>query len=235
MRNISKSLKNFIQLLSLLFFTASLFAQPTDEQVVSDAVKNKDGLVDVYCTTEGSGELFWHSGENAWYWDRGVVVKRKTTISGAPDAVVVVKGLARYNVSGGTYSYKKFLTTSNEYEGIPTPSADEMLSFVNSNLKKVFYGREHSVTEVSSVAVNPGPWTWHEATRFSVKFDIKYKQVISYTEVAEMEGVFDIMLYRKDINSAVNNLLSVETSYKEIGKQKYSEKQIKSMKTLADK
>ncbi len=219
----------------LLIFSVPLFAQPSDEQVITDAVKNKDGLVDAYCTTEGSGELFWHAGDNCWYWDRGVVVKRKTTISGAPDAVVIVKGLARYNVSGGTYSYKKFLTTSNEYEGIPTPGADEMLSFVNSNLKKVFSGREHSITEVSSVAVNPSPWTWHEATRFTVKFDIKYKQVVSYTEVADMEGVFDIMFYRKDINSAVHNLLSVETSYKENNRQKYSEKQIKAMKSLADK
>lgn len=229
-------MKTQILALMLLIFTASLAAQPSDEQVITDAVKNKNGLVEAYCTSEGNGELFWHPGDNAWYWDRGVVIKRKTTISGVPDAVVVVKGLARYNVFGGTYSYKKFLTTSNEYEGIPTPSNEEIVSYINSNLKKVFYGREHSITDVSSVSINTETgWTWHEATRFSVKFDITYKEVVSYTEVADKQGVFDIMLYRKDINSPVHNLLSVETTYNETGRKKYSEKEIKKMKSLADK
>ncbi len=229
-------MKTKILFLMLFIFSASLLAQPSDEQVITDAIKNKNGLIEAYCTTEGSGELFWHSGDNAWYWDRGVVVKRKTTISGVPDAVVVVKGLARYNVNGATYSYKKFLTTSNEYEGISTPSNDEIISYVNANLKKVFSGREHSVKEVSSVTINPETgWTWHEATRFSVKFDIAYKEVVSYTEVADKTGTFDIMFYRKDVSSPVNNLLSVETTYKELSRKKYSEKEIKSMKSIADK
>jgi len=225
-------------LILILVLLASKFsiAQPSDEQVIEDAIKNKNGLIEAYCTSEGSGELFWHSGDNAWYWDRGVVVKRKTTITGVPDAVVVVKGLARYNVNGGTYSYKKFLTTSNEYEGIPTPTNDEIINFVNSNLKKVFSGREHSITEVSSVTINPETgWVWHEATRFSVKFDFAYKEVVSYTEVADKTGTFDIMFYRKDVSSPVNNLLSVETTYKELSRKKYSEKEIKGMKSLADK
>jgi hypothetical protein len=221
--------------LFLCLCAAAASAQPGDSQVITDVVTNKTGLIEAKCTEGKKGEQYWHSGDQAWYWDRGVVIRRKASISGAPNAVVIVKGLARYNVLGGKYTFKKFLTTSNEYEGIPAPSSDELSAFVNANLKKVFSGREHSITEVSSVAQNAEKgWTWHEATRFSVQFNIVYKEVVSYTEVADKQGTFDIMFYRKDINSAPHNLLSVEVSSQENGRKKYSEKEIQGMKSLAN-
>ncbi len=222
-------------LVLLWLCAASAAAQPNDNQVIKDVVTNKTGLIEARCTEGKKGEQYWHSGDQAWYWDRGVVIKRKASISGAPNAVVIVKGLARYNVLGGKYTFKKFLTTSNEYEGIPAPSADELSAFVNANLKRVFSGREHSITEVNSMTQNAEKgWTWHEATRFSVQFNIVYKEVVSYTEVADKQGTFDIMFYRKDPNSPPHNLLSVEVSSQETGRKKYSEQQIRNMKSLAD-
>jgi hypothetical protein len=210
-------------------------AQPSDSQVITDCIKNKDGLIEATCTKGKTGEQYWHSGDQAWYWDRGVVIKRKANINGAPNAVVVVKGLARYNVLGGKYTFKKFYTTSNEYEGIPTPSSEALTNYVNQNLKKVFNGREHSITEVSTVVIDPEKgWTWHEITRFSVPIIIQYKEVVNNTEIADKKGVFDIMFYRKDANSLPHNFLSVETGATEIGRRKYTEQQIKMMKSLAD-
>lgn len=214
----------------------AVHAQPTDAQVVIDAVKNKTGLIEAKCTEGKRGEAYWHSGDKTWYWDRGMIIKRKASISGAPNAVVIVKGLARYEFAGNQYSYKKFLTTSNEYEGIPAPTADELTAYVKANLLKVFSGREHAITQVTSLAMNnEAGWTWHEATRFSVKFDAVYKEVVTYTEVADKQGTFEIMFYRKDLNSPVHNLLATsESNVQETGRKKYSEKEIKEMKSLRD-
>jgi hypothetical protein len=79
-------------------------ALPGDQQVIADVTPdNKDDLLDVSVTDGRRGEAYFHSDDMNWYWDRGVVIKRRAVLDGAPDAVVVVGGLARYVLTGDQY------------------------------------------------------------------------------------------------------------------------------------
>jgi hypothetical protein len=223
-----------LAVIASLFVCTVARAQPSDEQVIADAVKNKNGLIEATCTAGKTGEAYFHSKDKAFYWDRGVVIKRKAGIDGAPDAVVIVRGLARYNFTSGSYSYKQFLTTSNEYTGIPAPSSDDLLAYVKKNLKQVF-ALPHNITEVKSVAVSGEPnWKWHTAIRFTVDFDLSYKEIVSYTDVAEIQATYSITFYRKDLNSTPHTLMVDSRKREERAREKFTAAQVKQMPTLAN-
>ena len=207
-------------------------SQPGDSRVIQDLKLNPDGLVDAYCVKGKTGEQYWHPDDNTWYWDRGVVVKRKANISGAPNAVVVVRGLARYHTDGNNYNFYKFLTTDNQYEGIPAPSGSDLENYVKKELNKVFMGRAHNVVEVSSVKLSEDPWVWHTAESFTASFTMNYREIASYTEVADRQSKFEIRFYRKSVDSQINNLMSSEVDRKEIKRTKYSEAELKGMPTI---
>ena len=70
---------------------------PSDKQVIADITPADSGnVVDVSVVAKNSGEAYFHTRDLAWYFDRGAVIKRKATVSGAPDAVVVIGGRARW-------------------------------------------------------------------------------------------------------------------------------------------
>ena len=207
---------------------------PSDDRVIADMDINSDGLISAHCTKGKHGEKYWHAGDQTWYWDRGVVVKRKANISGAPDAVVTVRGLVRYHVQGELFSYYKFLTTDNSYEGIPAPSNDEITDYVESSLQKVFMGKAHSITEVSSISLTDDEWTWHNATSFTATFEIIYKEKVSYTDVALRKGLFDIRFYKDQISAPIANLLATESSRHDLETTKYTQDQVNQMKSILD-
>lgn len=227
-----------------LFLTAILFltiipgcsnAQPSDAKVIADMNINKNGLIQAYCVKGKKGEQYWHSSDKTWYWDRGVVVKRKADINGAPDAVVIVRGLARYHTDGSNYTFKKFLTTDNQYEGIPAPSKQELVDYVKNKIQQVFIGRAHNITDVSSIEMDPdSPWVWHTAKSFTAKFKIAYKEIVSYTDVSDRSGLFEIRFYRNDVTSPFDGLLSTEDSRVDVKRTKYTDDEIKQMKSLLD-
>ena len=59
---------------------------PSDKQVISDVTPaDAENVVEVDVVADKPGEAYFHPRELAWYFDRGAVIKRKTTISGTPD------------------------------------------------------------------------------------------------------------------------------------------------------
>lgn len=207
---------------------------PSDRQVVDDVTpENDDAVIDVAVTPGKSGEAYFHEIERNWYWDRGVLVKRKADIDGAPDAVVVVGGLARYLLVGNRYEYQKFLTTYNSYEGIPAPDEDDLADIVRDNLRKVFQSRDHTVVGIDLVEPErDGAWIWHNALSFSAPFRIRYDYIRSDTTVEKRDDVFDIRFYRAAIDGPVDNLLATERSRKQLEVKQYSASEVASMKTL---
>jgi hypothetical protein len=236
---------NFTGLLSLLLLSlgsgcnasdagSSSSAYPSDQQVINDATpKNKKGLIDVQVTEGKQGEAYMDKKNLVWYWDRGVVIRRKAKIAGAPDAVVRVGGLARYQKMGDKYQYQRFLTTYNEYEGIPAPDGDDLQQFVMSNLKEVFVSRDHSITEVSLVSLEEDtPWIWHNANSFSVPFKIHYKEITSYTRVDEFKARFDLRFYRNAIDAPIHALMATEKERNMVASETFSADAVNAMKTL---
>ena len=215
---------------------AAAGALPSDNQVITDVTpNNQDGLIDVSVTKGKRGEPYLHRNDLNWYWDRGVVIRRRANLEGAPDAVVAIGGLARYVLVGDRYQYSTFLTTYNEYEGIPAPGEAELIEFVEDNLSKVFVSRDHTITDVSSVSIaDDVPWTWHSANSFSVPFFIAYKHKNSYTTLQARHALFDIRFYRDDIASPVNNLVATEKSRDVLGVEQFTADALDSMRTLRD-
>lgn len=209
---------------------------PSDRQVIKDVTpKNKQGLIDVYTTRGKSGEAYLHPKELAWYFDRGVVIEREAGVPEAPDAVVIISGLARYVWTGNDYRYHKFLVTDNGYKNVPTPDDDDILTFVKSNLNKVFNSRDHKITSIESLDISKdAPRTWHTVNSFTVPFDVRYKYINSNTTVEEREAVMEIRLYRDNVESAMSNLMATEAKYKQLGVETFTQAEIKAMKTLRD-
>lgn len=214
--------------------SADAGAYPSDDQVITDVTpKNKKGLIDVEVVDGKSGEAYLHPKDLVWYWDRGVVVKREANLAGAPDAVLLVGGLARYQKMGTQYKYAGFLTTYNEYEGIPRPDQDELMDFVKANLKKVFMSRDHNIMAVDELElIDDAKWNWHSEKSFSVPFHVRYKHRNSYTTIEERNARFDIRFYRATIDAPVDNLMATEADYKALGTETHKQQEIDQMKTL---
>ena len=187
---------------------------PSDDQVIADVTPgDRQNVVDVQVVAGRTGESYLHPDSFTWVFDRGVVIRRNANVPGAPDAVVVVGGLARYERVGSDYVYSRFLTTYNEYEGISSPSSAELLQFVEQNLDKVFMGRAHNVLAVESVEMPAdGRWTWHTPNSFTVPFEFHYRQRASYTTVEERADTLDVRFYRDALDAPLTNLLATESS-----------------------
>lgn len=209
-------------------------ALPSDRQVVADATPaDVENVVDVHVFDSSDGESYLHRDSLVWTYDRGVVIKRKAMLSDIPDAVVVVGGLARYQLVGDTYVYHRFLTTYNEYEGIPAPSAKELMKYVKKNLGRVFIGREHNILSVDSVDLDSNAkWEWHTPNSFSAAFRIQYRQRLNNTTIENRAGNMDIRFYRNSIDDPVQNLLATETSRTSIATNTYEASVIDRMPTL---
>jgi hypothetical protein len=214
--------------------THSASGLPSDSQVIADATpKNKEGLISVEVTKGRAGESYFDRKDLKWYFDRGVVVKRKANIPGAENAVVVVGGLARYQEVGGKYNYWKFLTTYNEYEGIPRPSENELQQFVGKNLGKVFMSREHNIYGIEKLAIQKGaPWVWHTPNSFSVPFTAQYRHRKDNTTLEERAAIFEIRFYRNGLNDAIHALMATEKDIKPMGQTTHTMAEIEQMKTL---
>lgn len=207
---------------------------PTDAQVIEDVTPaDTENVVDVHVVKGRSGESYLHSTDRVWYFDRGVVIKRKAHLPDAPDAVVVVGGLARYQLMGDHYEYARFLTTYNEYEGISAPSESDLTGYVEQNLKQVFVSRDHDIFGVDSIELQADTsWTWHTPNSFSVPFLIRYEHRTNRTTLEEREDLIDIRFYRNAIDDPVHALMATEQSRTVIGKKTLSADAINQMKTL---
>jgi len=207
---------------------------PNDHQVVADATPaDTENVVDVRVTDGSSGESYLHTGDLVWVYDRGVVIRRKANLDGLPNAVVVVGGLARYQLVGDEYVYQRFLTTYNEYEGIPTPSAKKLLRYVEENLGQIFVGREHNILGIDAVKLDAEKnWEWHTPNSFSVPFTIRYRQRRNNTTVEDRSDTFDIRFYRNAADQPLHNLLATETSQSTLATEVFDSGAIDRMPTL---
>ena len=207
---------------------------PNDRQVVADATPaDTENVVDVHVTDGGSGESYLHTGNLVWVYDRGVVIKRKANLEGLPKAVVVVGGLARYQLVGDEYVYQRFLTTYNEYEGIPAPSTKELLRYVEENLGQIFMGREHNILGIDTVELDADKnWLWHTPNSFSAPFTIRYRQRKNNTTVEDRSDTFDIRFYRNATDEPLHNLLATETSQSTLATEVLESSAIDRMPTL---
>lgn len=234
----SKKLKWALTVWCLALPLSRLLAQPSDAQVKKDAVGNGSGVKSVkFSKTTGTRQ--WNSDVKNWEYVRGMEVVR---ISDYPGVDVVVTGDAVYQYTGaGKYSYWKFRVLSNEYLGIPNPSAAEINTLLAKDWPK-FYG--YYLGKIIKLHVPPAlapepAWVWHTPKSVEFKMKLKFDHIISNTDVETLETTWNVRLYRDDIKGEWKNFIAHKSQdareEQKLGVQKYTQDQLRDLEkqTLA--
>lgn len=201
-------------ILICLGFVVETAAQPTDAQIKKDLT----GAKTVSVTLGAAGKIEWSSTYKKYMWTRSFTAKVKTD---DPDVFIIVKGYAAYDVMGGRYVFWKSFTTSNSYEGIPDPTADDVQALIRKFGLEQFMGNyyfNHVIGKVESIGLADEPkFEWH--TPNSVSFNIIAVYTERTNDIGGREKVartIRIRLYRDNVKAVWRNLMSTPVDVKKL-------------------
>lgn len=215
-------------LLSFCLIHASV-AQPSDAKVKSDAVGNAGGIIS-FKFTKSTGTRQWNSSAGNWEYVRGVEVKRKSEYPGIN--LIVKEDVVYQYVGAGGYSFWKVRVLSNEYEGIPNPTAKEINDFISKDWAK-FYGYYYTVItklwHQPMLSDNP-QWTWHSPNSVEFRMKMKFDYIIRATGIETLECFWNVRLYRDDPKAPWKNMLALRSEeagdLKVVGMKNYTVQQM---------
>ncbi|MEP7163236.1 MAG: hypothetical protein ABI741_01005 [Ferruginibacter sp.] len=192
-----------------IFYSAA-FAQPSDAKIKSDAIGNGSGIIG-FKFSKTSGTRQWNSSAGNWEYVRGVEVKRKSEYPGI-DLIVKEDVVYQYMGNGG-YSFWKVRVLSNEYEGIPNPTAKEINDIISTDWAR-FYGYYYSViTKLwfqPALADDP-QWTWHSPNSVEFRMKLKFDHIIRAKGIETLEAVWQVRLYRDDPKTAWKKMIAMKS------------------------
>ena len=223
-------------LLSSLTAPGPCWAQPSDAQIIKDL--KSPGVLSVTLSKKGGGKV-WSRTDLQYYWERGAVVTRKADVPDMPDVKLEIGGLATYTIVGGKYVFKKFYVTWNDYQGIPKPTEKEIMTLMETDRRKVFgYAYNRIVGDVEKLKLADDPkWTWHTPNSVSFNMVVVAPQIINNTDVARIQQIYEVRLYRDKVKDPWKNFISSPgqgDERKELSKKTYTAEEVRAMKTLAD-
>ncbi|MBC8042664.1 MAG: hypothetical protein IAF08_04390 [Rhizobacter sp.] len=231
-------MKKLSVLLLLCLMAAKAIAQPSDAQVRKEMTGS--GTISV-TLSKNPGTKSWNSDTKNDEYTRGVVIKRKTEY---PGINVIITGSAVYQWVGGKYSYWKFRSVSQEYEGIPNPKDADILAFIEKDIKDFYgdynYRRITEVLESPKLASEPH-WYWHSplSVSFDMKVKYKIKSTINTDNLDLTEQLYVVRLYRDDMKQPWQRFLSSakqEADSKTVlGSETFPREKLDKLSTLADK
>ncbi len=210
-------------------------AKPTDTEVLNQITR--PNMQDVKLSK--SGGTFSTYDLQHW-WTRGVTYRINAGIKEFPNATIKVGAEARYRIVGGNYDFDKLKTAWNEYEGIPLPSDDKLLSLLKKNIVKfvVAYNWNQMVSELKGPILSKDPAVrkveWHTANSFTIHVQAKYSVISSYTEVQDKMVDYAVRFYRGGIKQPwKEDFYSSKSEEEVLATHKYSSDEIKAMPTQA--
>ena len=187
-------------------------AQPTDAEIKKQLTHPK--TVSVELGKPGTRE--WSSTYKKYVWNRNFTAKLRTD---EPDIFVIVKGYASYDLIGGRYVFWRTFTTSNNYEGIPDPTAADVQAFINKFGLEQFLGNyyfNHVIGKVESIGLSDEPkFEWH--TPNSVSFNVTAVYTERTNDIGGKEHLartFRIRLYRDNPKQDWLRMMSTPESKK---------------------
>ncbi|MEZ4826534.1 MAG: hypothetical protein R3C61_09600 [Bacteroidia bacterium] len=210
-----------------------LWSQPTDAQIKADLTS--PGVIKVELS-KTNGAKVWSTTYLQYFWERGAIVYRNAKIAEYPNATVEIGGIARYTIVDGKFSFNRFLTTWNEYKGIPTPTNEEVLDMVNQNLSSFLVGRYNDiVSEVENLRIAEDKKSeWHTPNSFSINLACSYEKKVSYTETARYDAIYRVRFYRDAITSPWKpGFVSSNQEENELSRTTHSADDLRVMPTLA--
>lgn len=181
-------------------------AQPTDAELKKQLTHAKT----VSVTLGKPGTREWSSTYKKWVWNRHFTAKLKTD---DPDIFVIVKGYASYDFIGGRTVFWRTFTTSNNYEGIPDPTAAEVQALIARFGLEQFLGNYYFnrvIGKVESIGLSDEPeFKWH--TPNSVSFNVTAVYTERTNDIGGKERLsrtIEIRLYRDNPKQDWKSLIS---------------------------
>lgn len=210
------------------------FAQPSDAQIRKDLAHPDQVKIEL-----GSSPMkkVRATGDLLWYWERGATIWRKAGIPEYPEALVVVYGLVRYDI-GTPPTFREFKTSHNTYEGIPTPSNDEILAHARAHFSEFVGGhRFNRMVELKALRVAAEPETmWHSPLSFSMQFEVESDMIISDLEVATEWVRQETRFYRDAVSSPWrSDMVTVERDTRQSNVRTYAPDEIRRMPTVGSR
>jgi hypothetical protein len=212
-------------LVILAFFFVNANAQPSDAKVKSDAIGNGSGVIS-FKFTKSTGTRQWNRSAGNWEYVRGVVVKRKSEYPGIN--LLVYEDVVYQYMGGGGYSFWKVRVVSNEYEGIPNPTAKEINDFISKDWAK-FYAYYYTViTKLWHQPVLPDTprWTWHSPNSVEFRMKLKFDYIIRAKGIETLECIWNVRFYRDDPKAPWKSFFAVRSEEAEdlkvVGMKEYT-------------
>lgn len=223
----SRALGLAVLALSMFIIPDQAVAQaPSDAQLKKELTAAKT----VSVTLGKPGKIEWSSTYKKYMWTRHFTAKLRTD---TPDVFVIVKGYAAYDVVGAKHVFWRTFITSNSYEGMPDPTAQDVQTLIEKLGRKQFlgdYAYQNIVGEIEVIRLADEPkFEWH--TPNSVSFDVVavYQEKVSYTQVEKVERIHRVRLYRDQVNQPWARVLSTAEARKVLESKTYTEQQLRRM------
>lgn len=199
-----------LTLLVSLAFTGKVAAQPSDAQLR----KQLSSANTISLTFGKPGKIEWSSTYSKYIWTRGFTEKLK---SDEPGVSVILTGYAAYDVRGGRYVYWQYFITSQEFAGIPSPTAADVQKLLEKFGLEGFMGKAHFrrvVGKVESINLADQPrFEWHTPNSVSFNMVAVYaKRIDDVGGKERISRVFRIRLYRDQINAEWKDIDSTSQS-----------------------
>jgi hypothetical protein len=199
-------MKNILLLHLWIVFFLSANAQPSDAVIKKDLTTPL--TIDIKFT-KTTGTRQWNSSTGNWEYVRGVHIRLKS--KDYPGLVVKVVGDAVYQYIGATkYSYQKFRTGYNEWEGIPNPTEAEIEKLISTDWS-TFYGFYFN----KIVKLNIGPtlnkeknFTWNNPNLVVFYMKVNADMLGPNFSVETVEQEFEVRLYRDNIKDPLQRFMS---------------------------
>lgn len=202
--------KKLVKLVVLFIFGSAAAtvanAQPTDAQIK----RQLSGPKTISVTLGGPGKREWSTSYKKYIWSRSFTAKERTD---DPKVNIIIRGSAAYDIVGGRYQFWRTFISSNEFEGIPNPTADDVRGLIERFGVAKFMGNAyHSrvIGEVESIGLSEEPkFIWHTVNSVSFNVTAVYRERINDIGGSErVSQVFEIRLYRNNISAEWHNMIS---------------------------
>lgn len=208
-------------------------AQPSDTEIKKQ-LTNPNTIEIKFTKTTGTRQ--WNSSTGNWEYVRGVIMKQKSFEY--PEYKVTIGGDAVYQqTAGGKYSYWKFRSLYQFFEGIPNPSAADIQGVIEKDWKK-FYGHRFAkivkLHTLPQLAAEPA-WMWHTPKSVSFKMSYTIDIITSNIHLETRNENCEIRFYRDELKGEWKNFIVSNAAGETVTKKELTPEEIKQLEknTLA--
>ncbi len=215
-------------LMVVFFLGQNVFAQPSDSDVKSRALRDGATKVEFY----GTGNV--HTTPSETYYIRSFTATYPTDYSGVTQLVSMEY---KYIKSGGSWNFSREFIVEVLYDGIPNPTEDEIMTMINADMKEFLGGSYTDVVgDIESIKMADDPhWMWHSVTSVSVNMEAIYSKKMSSTKVSRVKQIHTVRLYAEEFKGPWTSMNCSKDGYPEIlSTEVYTSEEVNNMKTMYD-